>query len=69
MDLSSRRNFRISYKLANSINSKLELISYLPASELLNHISTGGADLSKVKKIVSNLREEDNPVVLIAVPK
>lgn len=69
MDLSSRRNFRISYKQANSINSKMELISYLSASELLNHISTEGADMSKIKKEVSNLREEDNPVVLIAVPK
>lgn len=52
-----------------SINSKNDLISYISASDLIKYILKEAGDVSKIKNISSNLSEEDNPVVIIAVPK
>lgn len=52
-----------------SINSKNDLISYISASDMIKHIAKVSGDVSKIKNITTNLSEEDNPVVIIAVPK
>lgn len=52
-----------------SINSKNELISFMSASYLINYCSEKKGDKTKVDAIASKLSEEDNPVVVIAIPK
>ncbi|PKO98459.1 MAG: hypothetical protein CVU13_09885 [Bacteroidetes bacterium HGW-Bacteroidetes-8] len=52
-----------------SINSKNELISFMSASYLMNYCSEKKGDKTKVDAIASKLSEEDNPVVVIAIPK
>jgi hypothetical protein len=52
-----------------SINSKNELISFMSASYLINYCSEKKGDKSKVDEIASKLSEEDNPVVVIVIPK